>query len=87
NTGEQATLSSARILGRNDVLVKNTVAGQQIPSGGSYSLLLEAASSQRLQANFFVELVFVDEHRRAYEQTFTLNPPGTQKLKRTKIRK
>jgi hypothetical protein len=87
NAGEPATLSTARILGRNDVLIKNTVAGQQIPSGGSYSLLLEATGNQRLQANFLVVLVYVDDQRRAYEQTFTLNPPGTQKIKRTKIRK
>lgn len=86
NQGEKAVLSSGKIIGRNDVLIKNTLAGHEISRDGSYSLLLEAVGNERLQANFAVELTFVDEHRRGFQQTFFLNPLGVSKPKKTTLR-
>jgi hypothetical protein len=82
NPGNPVTLLHAKVIGRNDVVVKNEVAGQQIPSSGSYSILLEAGGEQRLDKDFSVQFTFVDEERRAYNQVFSLNPLQSVSLKR-----
>lgn len=82
NPGEPVTLLQTQVLGRNDIVVKNQVAGQQLASGGSYSILLEAGGDQRLDSNFSLQFTFVDQQRRAYHQVFSLSPLQSVSLKR-----
>lgn len=74
NPGEPLTLLDIRILGRQDVIVKNQVAGHQLPHDGSYSILLEAGGEKRLNTDFSVQFTFVDQERRSYHQVFSLHP-------------
>lgn len=69
NPAEAVTLSQYSIVGRDDILVKNHVAGQRLPTGGEYRILMEAAGQERLTNDFFIELVYVVEsQQQAYRQ-------------------
>jgi hypothetical protein len=82
NPGEPVILLHAQVIGRSDVIVKNDVTGQQIPTGGSYSILLEAGGDRRLDKDFSFQFTFVDEQRRAYHQVYSLNPLQSVNIKR-----
>lgn len=84
NPGDSVTLLFANIIGREDVIIKNEVAGQKIPAAGSYSILLEAAGEQRLNKNFSVQFTFVDEQKQTYHQVFSLDSLQSVSLKRKK---
>ncbi|MGH1435175.1 MAG: hypothetical protein ACRBG0_12015 [Lewinella sp.] len=82
NPGAGVTLSALVVTGRADVVVKNQVAGQAIPQGGTYSILLEATADQRLRKDFQLHFTFFDQERRTYQQQFSLNPVASVRIKR-----
>jgi hypothetical protein len=82
NLGEVVTLTQLLIYGREDVAVKNTVAGHTLPTGGSYRILLESSGEARLAADFEVEFIYATAGRKAYRQRFRLNPVEEVKLKK-----
>ncbi len=73
NNGQPARLSLLQIKGRNDVAVKNAVAGQELQAGESYRILLEATGSRKLSSDFTIELSYVDAAGNVYQQAFALN--------------
>ncbi len=73
NNGQPARLSNLSIKGRNDVAVKNAVAGHELRPGESYRILLEATGNQKLNNNFTIELSYVDLIGNVYQQAFALN--------------
>lgn len=86
NDGEMATLSELNFIGRSDIVVKNALAGHQIRKNKIYSLLLEAASQNKIDPNFSIELTFLDTKGNVYRQAFELDtkvalPPKLVKIK------
>ncbi len=75
NDGPVAQLSAVNIIGRTDIILKNSAAGQVIATGKEYSLLLEAASTNRLTNNLTIELIFSGPDGKAYRQTFSSHSP------------
>lgn len=71
NPGQKVTLSQLKVVGRTDVAVKNAAAGHVLETGSLYSLLLEATGAQRLEANFSLELTFLDANGTAWRQTLS----------------
>lgn len=82
NPGTPVTLSALMVTGRADVSIKNQVAGQSLPQGGTYSILLEATADQRLRSDFQLHLTFFDHEKRTYQQQFSLNPVASIRIKR-----
>lgn len=82
NPGNEVTLTAIQIIGRTDVKVKNEVAGHLLTNAGAYSILLEAAGNERLRKDFQVEFTFVDQHRQAFKQLFSLDPIKSIWIKR-----
>jgi len=82
NPGDPIVLLYAKAIGRDDVVIKNEITGQQIPTGGSYSILLEAGGEKRLDKKFSFQFTFVDEQRHSYHQVFSLSPLQSVSLKR-----
>ncbi len=78
NPGQKVTLSQLKVVGRTDIAVKNAAAGHVLESGSLYSLLLEATGAQRLEANFALELTYLDANGIAWRQTLA---PGQQQQK------
>lgn len=72
NNGEQATLTTMLIKGRNDLLIKSDYAGHQIDKEKVYGILLETTSKDRIQNDFSIELMFIDQHRNVYRQVFDM---------------
>ncbi len=72
NNGEPATLTSISVRGRRDITFKSAFAGHIIEKGKTYSLLMEATLQAKLSANFSVELIYFDQRRNVYRQTFDL---------------
>lgn len=73
NNGQPARLSNLAIKGRNDVAVKNAVAGHELHTGESYRILLEATGTQKLSSDFTIELSYVDLVGNVYQQAFALS--------------
>ncbi len=82
NPGPPVTLLMIRLIGRQDVKVKNEVTGQQLPTSGNYSILLEAVENRRLDAQFKVELSFADAQKVHYQQLFGLSPVRSLSIKK-----
>ncbi len=82
NPGTPITLLSLRLIGRNDLKVKNELTGQQLALSGTYSILLEAVGDRRLDANFQIELTFADEQKNHYQQLFSLSPVKSLSIKK-----
>lgn len=82
NPGLPVTLLNLQLIGRQDIKVKNDVAGQQLTQGGSYSILLEAMGDRRLNGQFQVELTFSDQQRTPYQQLFSLSPVKSLSIKK-----
>lgn len=70
NNGEQATLTTISFLGRNDIVVKNALAGHLLDRGKSYSILLETTGQEKMDDNFSIELRFMDARNNVYRQIF-----------------
>ncbi|HQU59923.1 MAG: hypothetical protein KDD02_02295 [Phaeodactylibacter sp.] len=73
NVGQTARLHNLTIKGRNDILVKNAVAGHDILSGESYRILLEANGGKKLDSSFTIELSYIDQLGNVYRQPFALS--------------
>lgn len=82
NPGPAVTLLSLRLIGRNDLTVKNQVAGQQLALSGTYSILLEAVGERRLDNHFQIEITFADEQKNQYQQLFSLSPVKSLSIKK-----
>jgi hypothetical protein len=82
NLGEAVTLTQLSIYGRQDVAIKNTIAGHVLPPGSSYRILLESSGEARLRADFEVEFVYATAGRKAYRQRFRLDPVEEVKLRK-----
>ncbi|MCB0560924.1 MAG: hypothetical protein H6573_00685 [Lewinellaceae bacterium] len=85
NNGQPARLSNMAIKGRKDVVVKNAVAGHELQSGESYRILLEATGTQKLNADFTIELSYVDLVGNVYQQAFALNQQAARQPKLVRL--
>lgn len=56
NLGEAATLSELKIIGRDDMVIKNAYAGQKIAHNKEYGIFLEVAGNNKIQAGFTLEV-------------------------------
>lgn len=81
NNGEPATLTSLFVRGRRDIVFKNAFAGHQLEKGKVYGILMEAASQEKIAANFSVELTYFDAKRNVYRQSFDLGNNATRQPK------
>ena len=81
NIGEKATLTALNIHGRNDIKVKNIVAGHELEKEKVYSILLEATGQQKLDKNFSLELTFFDVKGNTYKQFFPLDQNTAKQAK------
>ena len=81
NHGEKATLTTISFLGRSDIIAKNALAGHLLEKGKGYSILLEATGPNKIDANFSIEIRFMDNRNNVYRQTFL---PGQNVTKRAK---
>lgn len=70
NNGEKATLTTISFQGRNDIVVKNALAGHLLDKGKGYSILLETNGQKKMDDNFSIELRFMDARNNVYRQTF-----------------
>lgn len=70
NNGEMATLTTISFQGRNDIVVKNALAGHLLDKGKGYSILLETTGQKKMDDNFSIELRFMDVRNNVYRQTF-----------------
>ncbi|HMQ60724.1 MAG TPA: hypothetical protein PKE06_08650 [Flavilitoribacter sp.] len=82
NPGPPVTLSKLDIVGRQDIAVKNALAGHLIETGALYSLLMEATGAARLDTNFTMAITYIDASGTAWKQTLD---PATQLQKAPKI--
>lgn len=82
NLGEKAILTTISFQGRKDIAVKNALAGHQLEKGKGYSILLETTGQEKMDANFSIELRFMDSRNNVYRQTFV---PGQNLAKPAKV--
>ncbi|MCB0570309.1 MAG: hypothetical protein KDC66_11120 [Phaeodactylibacter sp.] len=85
NIGQTAKLYTFSIIGRNDILVKNEVAGHEILSGETYRVLLEAAGNKKLDTGFTIELSYLDQMGNVYRQSFPLSQASARQPKLVKF--
>lgn len=78
NNGQPARLSLLEIKGRDDIAVKNAVAGHELQSGESYRILLEATGKEKLSTDFTIELSYLDTFGNVYKQAFPLSQPAAR---------
>ena len=81
NPDRTVILSQYKILGRNDISIKNHLSGHRLESQKEYSILLEANSTTRLEGNFSLELVYMDEGGNVFQQRLF---PGGQRIEKPK---
>jgi hypothetical protein len=86
NTGEMATFISLTMKGRQDIAIKNAFAGHQLEKGKSYALMLEATTSQKLNADFTLELTYMDTAGNVYRQALAPGQRSTRQPKLVKAR-
>ncbi|PHN01174.1 hypothetical protein [Flavilitoribacter nigricans] len=77
NPAGPVILSQYRIIGRNDVLVKNHLSGHRMENQKEYSILLEANGDKRLEPDFSLELTYITEEGKVYQQKLL---PGQQRV-------
>lgn len=68
NPAETVVLSQYKVIGRNDVAIKNHLSGHRMDQLKEYSILLEATGSERLDPNFTLELTYIDNAGKVYRQ-------------------
>jgi len=81
NPAGPVVLSHYKVIGRNDVVVKNHLSGHLLDSQKEYSILLEANGNQRLEGDFTLELTYIAEGGVIYQQRLL---PGQQKAESPK---
>ncbi len=69
NGGEPATISSLTVTNRNDIKIKNSIAGHQLEKDREYSILLEAVGAQKIDRDLIFELTYVDQLGNVYQQS------------------
>lgn len=77
NPAGPITLSQYRVIGRNDVLIKNHLSGHRLETQKEYSILLEANGTKRLEPDFSLELTYITEEGKVYQQKLL---PGQQRV-------
>ncbi|HMQ48480.1 MAG TPA: hypothetical protein PKA00_13730 [Saprospiraceae bacterium] len=82
NSGPDAQLTRLEFKGRNNILVKNDVAGHLLANGESYRILLELTGGQKIYDSLFLTLTYLDKTGNVFEQVFDLN---TQTSKQPKV--
>lgn len=85
NAGQIATLHTLNVKGRNDLLVKNIVAGHEIMPGESYRILLETQGNQKLSPAFSIEISYMDQLGNIYRQAFLLKEQVAKQPKLVKL--
>lgn len=68
NPAETVVLSQYKIIGRNDVSIKNHLSGHRMDQLKEYSILLEANGTERLGPDFTLELTYIDNAGKVYRQ-------------------
>lgn len=81
NPAGAVTLSQYKVIGRNDVLIKNHLSGHRLENQKEYSILLEANGNRRLETDFSLELTYITEEGKVYQQKLL---PGQQKVEAPK---
>jgi hypothetical protein len=81
NFGTTATLSTLAVQGRQDILIKNALAGHQVHSNTEYGILLEVNSLARITPDFKLHLTYMDEAGNVYQQLIELEKNVIQKPK------
>jgi hypothetical protein len=76
NPANTVVLSQYRIIGRNDILIKNHLSGHRMDQLKEYSILLEANGTERLSPDFALELTYIDNEGKVYRQKMI---PGQMK--------
>lgn len=81
NLGTSVVLLSVNTSNPTNVTVKNQVAGQEIISNGTYSILLEASGNERINKQLNMIVLFADQDKNRYEQVFQLQNLETISLR------
>lgn len=68
NPADAVVLSQYKIIGRNDILIKNHLSGHRMDQMKEYSILLEANGTERLSSDFTLELTYMDNEGKVYRQ-------------------
>ncbi len=69
NTGEPAVLSGLKILGRDDMIIKNAFAGQKIDQNKEYGIFLEVNGKEKIQPGFQLEVTVLDSNGQVRKST------------------
>jgi hypothetical protein len=85
NMGSPGTLTQFQVNGRQDLLVKNQLAGHKLERGEQYRILLEAAGSQKINSDFTFSLTYMDARQNVFQQEFDLRKKSAQKAKLLKL--
>ena len=70
NTGELATLTKLEILGRDNIRIRNAVAGHKLAKGKIYSILLEATGPNKIKDGFEVKITYMNSTGKVAVQSF-----------------
>lgn len=85
NMGASGTLTQFQVNGRQDLMVKNQVAGHKLERGEQYRILLEAAGQQKINSDFTFSLTYMDARQNVFQQEFDLRKKSAQKAKLLKL--
>ena len=70
NTGEPAVLSGLKILGREDMVIKNAFAGQKIDQDKEYGIFLEVEGKNKIQPGFMLEVTVLGANGQVQKSTW-----------------
>ncbi len=82
NPSVPVTLINVEIIDQTGLEVKNQVGGHILATGTNYSILLEVKGNHRINPDFKIAMIFVNDQRQTYRQVFNLNPIESISLKR-----
>ncbi|MBX2870683.1 MAG: hypothetical protein KTR30_01245 [Saprospiraceae bacterium] len=69
NTGEAAVLSGLKIVGRDDMVIKNAFAGQKIDQNKEYGIFLEVNGREKIQPGFLLEVTVLGPNGQVQKST------------------
>lgn len=69
NTGEPTVLSGLKILGREDMVIKNAFAGQKIDQNKEYGIFLEVSGKDKIQPGFMLEVTVLGPNGQVQKST------------------
>ena len=70
NTGELATLTKLEIIGRDNIHVRNALAGHKLNKGKIYSVLLETTDKNKITDGFEVKISYLNTGGQVFTQSF-----------------